>query len=88
MVCCAVAGCSNHVRHQKDLDIKFHRFPKNSEIKLKWINACKRADSFSVDNARVCSVHFDDLDYIRDLKSELLNLPIRRILRPEAQYHI
>ncbi|XP_067014525.2 uncharacterized protein [Anabrus simplex] len=88
MVICAVAGCSNHDRHQKDLDIKFHRFPRNSEIQLKWINACKRANSFTVGNARVCSVHFDDSDYIRDLKHELLNLPIRRVLRPEAVPHL
>lgn len=84
MVCCAIASCTNHGRQGSKLGINFHTFPKNNETKQKWINACKRADSFSVDNARVCSIHFADSDYERDLKSELLNLPPKRKLKPDA----
>ncbi|XP_049768982.1 peroxynitrite isomerase THAP4-like isoform X6 [Schistocerca cancellata] len=84
MVCCAIAGCTNHSRQVNKLGIKFHIFPKKSETKQKWINACKRADSFSVENARVCSIHFTDLDYERDLKSELLNIPSKRKLKTDA----
>lgn len=88
MVCCAIAGCTHHTRHQKELGFTFHRFPKNKELRLKWIHACKRADSFSVNEARVCSEHFDDSDYLRDLKSELLNLPAKRVLKPDAVPHL
>ncbi|XP_049795243.1 zinc finger protein 3 homolog isoform X1 [Schistocerca nitens] len=84
MVCCAIAGCTNHSRQVNQLGIKFHIFPKKSETKQKWINACKRADSFSVENARVCSIHFIDSDYERDLKSELLNIPSKRKLKTDA----
>ena len=78
----------NHDRHQKGLGINFHCFPKDNEIKSKWINACKRTDSFTVHIARVCSVHFDESDYIRDLKSELLNLPKKHVLKPNAVPHL
>ncbi|XP_046981915.1 zinc finger protein 271-like isoform X1 [Schistocerca americana] len=84
MVCCAIAGCTNHSRQVNKLGIKFHIFPKKSETKQKWINACKRADKFSVENARVCSIHFTDSDYERDLKSELLNIPSKCKLKTDA----
>ena len=88
MVCCAVVGCSNHDRQQKELGIKFHRFPKDNQVRLKWINACKRADSFSPDVARVCSMHFDKSDYLRDLKAELMNDLVKLNLKPDAVPHL
>lgn len=88
MVCCAVAGCINSCRLQKKLNFIWHRFPKDNETRQKWINTCRRADSFSVDSARICSVHFDDSDYLRDLKSELLNLPPKRVLKPSSVPHL
>lgn len=88
MVCCAIGGCTNHGRHQKELGILFHRFPKNAEIRLRWINACKRSDQFNSDIARVCSAHFDESDYIRDLQNELLSLPLRRKLKLDAIPHL
>lgn len=54
MECCAIAGCSRHLRQQKDLGIIFHSFPKNNEIRLRWITAWKRTDKFLVDTACVC----------------------------------
>lgn len=84
MVCCAIAGCSNHTRNQNKLSFKFHSFPKDNETRKKWVHACRRADSFSVDTARICSVHFESSAYARDLKSELLNLPPKQVLKQDA----
>lgn len=33
---------------------------------------------------RICSIHFNDDDYERDLKSELLKIPARKILKKDA----
>uniref|UniRef100_A0A0A9Y1L2 THAP domain-containing protein 2 n=1 Tax=Lygus hesperus TaxID=30085 RepID=A0A0A9Y1L2_LYGHE len=88
MVCCAVAGCSTHGRHQSNGNYRFHRFPSDEKVRSKWINACKRADRFCVNNSRVCSFHFDQSDYARDLKSELLNIPSKFILRTDAVPHL
>lgn len=57
-------------------------------MRLKWINSCKRSDYFSSDVARVCSQHFDECDYVRDLRNELLGLPLRQKLKPDAVPHI
>lgn len=81
MPCCAVAGCTSHSRHSKDSGISFHRFPTEINLRKQWVNACKRADDFCVDNAKICSLHFDKIDFERDLKSELLNTKSRNILK-------
>ena len=88
MVCCAIAGCSNHDRHMKELNYIFHSFPRSKENRSKWIIACKRADSFNAEKSRVCSHHFDESDYERDLKGELLGLPLKRVLKPDAVPHL
>lgn len=60
MPTCAVAGCVNSNRYCKNSTITFHRFPSDEAIRKTWLHACKRADSFSLENARVCSDHFDN----------------------------
>ncbi|XP_046994485.1 uncharacterized protein LOC124606543 [Schistocerca americana] len=67
---CAVAECSNSGR--KTEGVIYHRFPKNVELQRKWIARCKREDKINVNNARVCSEHFCESDYKRDLQNELI----------------
>lgn len=74
---CAVYGCNN----SKNL----HRFPhKNTELCRIWIHRCYRNDTFNATTARICSKHFDESSYKRDLRNELLQLPLRRILKADA----
>jgi len=35
-------------------------------------------------SARICSGHFEEKDYVRDLRNELLGLPVRRLLAAGA----
>jgi len=85
---CAIADCKNSAsRRKKPKDLIFHRFPKPSSlVHSAWINKCKRDDSFSPSpqNSAVCSDHFLHTDYKRDLENELLGLPPRKHLKPEA----
>lgn len=62
----------------------YHRFPKNVSVQRSWISRCKREDNINVDSARICSDHFLADDYVRDLKNELLGLPVRKRLKPDA----
>lgn len=55
---------------------------RNSNIMCKWFE-CHSKLKLLV-SARVCSSHFGEADYERDLANELLNLPVRKILRDEA----
>lgn len=79
---CAVACCSNYGR--KTTDVIYHRFPTNPELQNVWVSRCKREGKINVKIARVCSVHFLPEDYERDLRNELLGLPVRKHLRPNA----
>ena len=80
MVMCAVFNCNNNnnkklkAASSKAKQIHFYAFPKDPGVCTKWINKCCRADKFNYKNARICSIHFGQDDYERNLKQELLNL--------------
>ena len=72
---CAVFGCNsdNQSKHFRN-DIKFYSFPRDNVTRqLLWVISCCRSDSFTVKNARVCSQHFSENDFERNLQHELLN---------------
>jgi len=80
MPSCAIAKCSSNENNCKEKGITFHRIPKDKGLRKAWVHACKRADKFNVDSVKVCSLHFVDDDFERDLKSELLNLkPVKQL---------
>lgn len=58
----------------------YHRFPKKQDIRKQWVQKCYRAGKWNPETSCVCSEHFLDDDYIRDLKAELMgNVPKRRL---------
>ncbi len=77
---CGVADCPN----PKGTEISYHRVPKKADVKAKWIVACKRAGSVNWNSALVCSTHFTEEDFVRDLRNELLGLPLWRMLKEGA----
>ena len=86
---CAVYNCNNSGRQSKkgeERALYFHTFPvKDPELTRIWIEKCKNYNLISVSSERglgICSAHFTADDYVRDLEHELLNLPLRRRLKP------
>jgi THAP domain len=76
---CAIYGCNNSRLASKvsGQDLIFHVFPKPKDLvsntmRREWISRCKRQDRFNPDTSRICSAHFVESDYERDLQSELL----------------
>lgn len=50
--------------------------------------ACKRQDLFNPNRSHVCSNHFDSAeDCEQDLKSILMNLPSKRLLKSDVMSH-
>ena len=50
-----------------------------------WERKCRRGDSWNPKTSFICSNHFREDDFVRDLKSELLGYnPKIRYLKPEA----
>ena len=72
---CAVAMCPS------PKDCSYHNFPRDINRQKLWIKLCKRKDPINPKTARICSLHFKPEDFERDLRNELLNLPLRKILR-------
>ena len=76
IVKCAIPNCES-----KEAEFGF---PKDPTIRKIWKDLCEK---YEVSNAalsryRVCENHFSSNDIIRDLKGELLGLPIKRKLKP------
>lgn len=84
MPCCAVLKCGTYSRKTKGSNVIYHPFPKDPDLRKDWISKCERKNSFNVELARVCSKHFLNTDYERDLKAELLQLPPKKILKKTA----
>ncbi|XP_055386320.1 uncharacterized protein LOC129615206 [Condylostylus longicornis] len=56
---CIVPKCCSHLKKQKDVSL--HIFPKNEEIKRKWIALISTEDFIPnvLPNSTICSEHFD-----------------------------
>ena len=82
---CTVYLCENYMcKEAASKGITFFTFPKDPELLKTWADKCKRADKCSHVNVRICSLHFLPCDFERDLKHELLNLPLRLRLKKTA----
>ncbi|XP_063241746.1 uncharacterized protein LOC134541925 isoform X2 [Bacillus rossius redtenbacheri] len=85
---CAVGICSNSLQKTKinpdTAHIKYHRFPKDKHLRKLWVHRCKRNVNFNPSAAKVCSVHFKDDDFERDLQNELLGLAQKKVLKKDA----
>lgn len=75
MVHCAVYGCKNYSggdrKSLKD-QISFYSFPRNTKFCKQWVDKCFRKDKIDVKSEAICSLHFRDEDFQRNLKNELV----------------
>ena len=67
---CAVSGCFGN-----ETGVRLHRFPKDEQQRQKWADLCNRRTPISA-NSRICSLHFMDSDYEKNLMYELLGIPV------------
>jgi len=51
-----------------------YSFPKNLSIQKEWIRRCGNQQSIDPEFSRICSAHFKEEDYVRDLQFELMGL--------------
>jgi hypothetical protein len=74
---CEVAGCGNHTA-KKGNTASFFRFPRSDPARLKaWVFATGRKDlkpAHVTDDYRICSDHFEEDDFKRDLQAELMGV--------------
>ncbi|XP_063972706.1 uncharacterized protein LOC135160269 isoform X1 [Diachasmimorpha longicaudata] len=87
---CAVATCRNSHRRTRGRRIRYHRFPQIPEVRARWVRACGRPPlsngdvPFNIQTARICSLHFTNDSYEKDMEHLVLGLPVRSRLRRGA----
>ena len=64
---CAVYGCKNNTKKTAQSNISFFTFPKDTVKQQLWTLKCNRGEKFNTRNARICSDHFTQADYIDDI---------------------
>nr|XP_040576569.1 uncharacterized protein LOC121125436 [Lepeophtheirus salmonis]XP_040576570.1 uncharacterized protein LOC121125436 [Lepeophtheirus salmonis] len=74
---CAVAICGS------PNNVVYHDFPKDCLRRKIWERACHRKGRLGK-TPRICENHFEENNYERDLRNELLGLPLRRKLKSDA----
>ena len=86
MVHCLAINCTNSHRKGKPLPkgIRIHNIPKDPGLRKRWNTAIKRKDPPITNKSGVCSEHFVESDYERDLKAELMGTPNRMRLISDA----
>ncbi|XP_063914519.1 THAP domain-containing protein 1-like isoform X2 [Zophobas morio] len=67
---CAAYNCT--YRHKKGDNISLHQFPKDPELKTKWLQAMRRLNYVPSNTARLCSQHFLETDFIIQFGKKLL----------------
>lgn len=81
MPVCAVPTCSTTHRAT---DKTLYRFPKDINYARLWIRCCMRRDSFNTKTAFICSLHFADEAYQRDINHDVLGFSSKKNLRKDA----
>ena len=83
MVYCAAVGCSNDSR--KSEGVGFYKLTaRNPELQRIWLQKLKREYLKVSKHTVVCSVHFADDAFERDLQAELLGISRPRKLKEDA----
>ena len=64
---CAAYGCTN--KWKADSEIRFYKIPKDNDLQQKWLNNIRRERKLPKDeNFNICSSHFEERGFQRDLK--------------------
>ena len=88
MPSCAAFVCTNHSNENKTL--KFHQIPdegRNKQLWQQWSNNIRRAGELPKDKSfYICSEHFEDDCYERDLKVSVLPHFERHLITKIREY--
>uniref|UniRef100_A0A6P7F2W9 Uncharacterized protein LOC114324247 isoform X3 n=1 Tax=Diabrotica virgifera virgifera TaxID=50390 RepID=A0A6P7F2W9_DIAVI len=60
---CIVPDCDSVDSQHDGANTKFHQFPKEAEVRKKWLKAIKRTEGEVNKRSKVCSRHFKTDDY-------------------------
>ena len=67
---CSVPGCDNDSKDPACAHLSWFHFPRDSSLRRAWLNRISRLDYSTGAYDRVCSDHFEDCCFERDLQAE------------------
>ena len=74
---CAAVGCTNNRQNCK---YSFFSLPKDKKLAAKWKAKVKRDKKLPKDeNFYLCELHFETQCIERDMQSELLKIPVKKL---------
>lgn len=87
MLYCSVEGCRNCSQVTVGRDISYFSFPHDQHTCDLWIQACNSNRKLVLKNARICSIHFQELCYMDFyFMKKRFGYPVNktRYLKPDA----
>ena len=67
MPSCAVYGCKSGYATQKNkAHLRWFNFPKDDQLRKRWIHRLNREDFTVTEHTQICSRHFTNDDYVPD----------------------
>lgn len=84
MPICSIFGCKNNTHNTKNNGITFHSIPKDEKKRLIWLEVCQIMQQNDKAKKHICSVHFNESDFKRDFRGELMGEPSRRYLNSDG----
>ncbi|XP_017768881.1 PREDICTED: uncharacterized protein LOC108557013 [Nicrophorus vespilloides] len=82
---CYATNCTNYYgKTRGNPKVSYHIMPSSAILASRWAKACTGVSETPPRYMRVCSDHFSDGCYQRDLQHELLGLPLRKRLKPDS----
>lgn len=62
----------------------YYTFPKDAKMRQVWLKKCGKKEPIDYEHSYVCVKHFKDEDFERNLRNELLDVPIKKKLKSDA----
>lgn len=83
---CAVGACNNSIVKTKHLSkiVTYFSFPRDENLSNIWVEKCQREKPINPRSSTVCSEHFKEEDFLRNLRAELLGMRVKKLLKRGA----
>jgi len=83
MPTCCIKNCASRTDRTSTRGLKFYRFPKETDIRQQWLDACQRNETnIKIDSAHICNLHFEaDCFQMKWTKPRSNNVPAKQIQR-------
>ena len=92
MVGCVAPGCKSGYNGKLPVGVTCHLLPKEEEARKRWIQAIRRENWTPSASARICSLHFEEEDFVSERTDSNPNRSRgelqRRRLKPNVVPHI